>query len=188
MSNSPTIHITYPAWAHSYDDPGRHYETDRDKMGLAVALARENVLTTTGGPFGAAVFQRASGKLVSIGMNLVLPLKNSVLHAEVVALMMAEARLETFSLGKESGVEHELFTSCEPCAMCLGAVHWSGVTRLVTGATKTDVEDVKFDEGPVFTDSYRYLEDRGVAVTFGVCRVEARDVLQLYAARSGTVY
>ena len=188
MSNSPTVHIAYPAWARPFDEPGRRYESDIDKMGLAIDLARENILTNTGGPFGAAVFQRGSGKLVAIGMNLVLPLKNSVLHAEVVALMMAEARLGSFSLGKEAGVEHELFTSCEPCAMCLGAVHWSGVTRLVSGATKGDVEKIKFDEGPVFPDSYRYLEERGMATTFGVCRAEAREVLELYARRSGTVY
>ena len=157
-------------------------------MALAVALARENVVTRTGGPFGAAVFQRESGRLVAGGVNLVLPMRNSMLHAEVVAIMLAESRLKSFTLGPESGAEHELVTSCEPCAMCLGAIHWSGVSRLVTGASKADVEAIRFDEGPVYPESYRYLEQRGVSIEREVLREEARAVLSLYATMNGEIY
>jgi tRNA(Arg) A34 adenosine deaminase TadA len=157
-------------------------------MRLAIALARKNVETRTGGPFGAAVFERSSGKLVAGGVNLVLPMKNSMLHAEVVALMLAESRLQAFTLGIESGAEHELVTSCEPCAMCLGAIHWSGVNSVVTGATKQDAEETRFEEGPVFPESYHYLEQRGVTIMREVLREEARAVLQLYATMSGEIY
>lgn len=157
-------------------------------MGVAVALARENVVSRTGGPFGAAIFERTSGRLVAGGVNLVLPMKNSVLHAEIVAIMLAEAALESFTLGVESGTEHELVTSCEPCAMCLGAIHWSGVTRLVTGATKEDVEGIQFEEGPVFRESYQYLEKRGMTIRTAVLREEANAVLQLYATMNGEIY
>ena len=59
---------------------------------------------------------------------------------------------------------HELVSSCEPCAMCLGATLWSGVRRLVTGATKADAEAIGYDEGPVFPESYAHLERRGIEV------------------------
>ena len=157
-------------------------------MRLAIALARRNVESRTGGPFGAAVFERLSGKLVAGGVNLVLPMKNSMLHAEVVAIILAEHRRQSFTLGIESGTEHELVTSCEPCAMCLGAIHWSGVSSVITGATRQDAEDTRFEEGPVFPESYRYLEQRGVTFTREVLREEARAVLRLYATMSGEIY
>jgi tRNA(Arg) A34 adenosine deaminase TadA len=157
-------------------------------MRLAIALARKNVETRTGGPFGAAVFERSTGKLVAGGVNLVLPMKNSMLHAEVVAIILAEHRLQSFTLGIESGTEHELVTSCEPCAMCLGAIHWSGVSSVITGATKQDAEETRFEEGPVFPESYQYLEQRGVSIAREVLREEARAVLRLYATMSGEIY
>ena len=179
--------IEIPDWIASSAPPG-DYPTDEDRMRLVIALARRNVETRTSGPFGAAVFERSRGRLVGAGVNLVLPMRNSILHAEVVAIMVAEERLKSFTLGSETGAEHELVTSCEPCAMCLGALHWSGITRLVTGATKADVEAFRFDEGPVFPESYRYLEERGLAVRRGVLREEARAVLALYASMNGEIY
>lgn len=179
--------LEVPAWVSRIATPGA-YLTDDDRLRVAVALARENVVSRTGGPFGAAIFERSSGRLVAGGVNLVLPMKNSVLHAEVVAIMLAESVLQSFTLGTESGNEHELVTSCEPCAMCLGAIHWSGLTRLVTGATKADVEGIQFEEGPVFPESYQYLEQRGMTIRTGVLREEAKAVLQLYATMNGEIY
>jgi tRNA(Arg) A34 adenosine deaminase TadA len=181
------ILLDIPDWFTRVARPGV-YGSDEDRMGLAVALARENVVTRTGGPFGAAIFERDSGRFVAGGVNLVLPMKNSVLHAEIVAIMLAEAILGSFTLGAESGAEHELVTSCEPCAMCLGAAHWSGITRLVTGATREDVESIRFDEGPVFPESYHYLADRGVVIRREVLREKAREVLQLYVTVNGEIY
>jgi tRNA(Arg) A34 adenosine deaminase TadA len=179
--------LEVPGWLVENAVPGA-YRAGADRMRLAIALARKNVESRTGGPFGAAVFERTSGKLIAAGVNLVLAMQNSMLHAEVVAIMLAEAQLGSFSLGKESGTEYELVTSCEPCAMCLGAIHWSGVNSLVTGATKQDAEETRFEEGPVFPESYRYLEDHGVVITREVLRDEARAVLRLYATMSGEIY
>ena len=181
------IIVAPPDWLGEVAAPGA-YQGVEERMRLAIALARKNVETRTGGPFGAAIFERRSGNLVAGGVNLVLAMRNSMLHAEVVAIMMAEARLGSFTLGEESGAEHELVTSCEPCAMCLGAIHWSGVTSVVTGATKQDAEETRFEEGPVFPESYHYLEQRGVAITREVLREEARAVLRLYATMSGEIY
>ena len=83
---------------------------------------------------------------------------------------------------------HELFTSCEPCAMCLGATLWSGVQRVVCGAAREDASRLEFEEGPVFPESYNYLEHRGIAIVHNVLRDEARAVLELYRARSGKIY
>lgn len=184
----PQITVRCPAWLDDLADVGRRYASDEEKMRLAVALARENVERGTGGPFGAAVFERDTGRLVAGGVNLVVALRNSVLHGEVVALMLAEAAVGSWSLGADGLPPHELVTSCEPCAMCLGATLWSGVSRLVCGATKEDATRCGFDEGPVFPDSYAHLAARGVEVVRELCRAEAAAVLDAYRRLGGPVY
>lgn len=184
----PEADALYPAWVGSAVEWDRLYPTAEDRMRVSIALARENVEQHTGGPFGAAVFEVEAGRLVAIGMNRVVPLKNSVLHAEIVALMAAQARVGSHSLGLDELPAHELVTSCDPCAMCLGAILWGGVKRLVTGAHREDATRLNFEEGPVFPESYRYIEERGVAIVRGVLRDEAKAVLQLYRDRGGVIY
>jgi tRNA(Arg) A34 adenosine deaminase TadA len=180
-----SVRVDLPGWVADEVAWERPYDAAQDRMRLAVGLARRNVLEGTGGPFGAAVFEASTGRLVSAGVNVVVARRNSVLHAEVVAVMLAEARLGSHSL---AGAPHELVASCEPCAMCLGAALWSGVGRLVCGATGEDARAAGFDEGPVFPESYAYLERRGVEVVRGVLREEARAVLELYVSRGGPIY
>lgn len=182
------IHITHPAWLPSFVDRDRLYVGDEARMRLAIDLARQNVLHGTGGPFGAAIFERDSGRLVGVGVNSVVRLNNSALHAEMVAFMMAEADVESYTLGGDRRPGHEIFSSCEPCAMCLGAVLWSGVTRLAYAASREDADRLAFDEGPVFAQSYEYLRERGVLVTADVLREEAVAVLALYQSRGGQIY
>ncbi len=157
-------------------------------MRLAIDLSRRNVEEGTGGPFGAAVFEAGTGRLVSVGVNLVVAQWNSVLHAEIVALMMAEQQCGSHTLRGDRLPAHEIVASCDPCAMCLGAILWSGVSRVVCGADREDARGLGFDEGPVFPASYRYLEERGIEVLRGVHRDEARTVLGLYRDRGGTIY
>jgi tRNA(Arg) A34 adenosine deaminase TadA len=178
------LHIALPAWVDEVVDWDRLYRSDDDRMRLAIALSSENVVRETGGPFGSAVFDDA-GRVVSVGVNLVVALCNSTLHAEMVALMMAEQRVGFHSLRDPP---HEIATSCDPCAMCLGSILWSGVRRVVCGADREDARALGFDEGPVFDESYGYLEDRGIQATRGVLRDEARSVLQLYRGRGGPIY
>jgi tRNA(Arg) A34 adenosine deaminase TadA len=187
-STHPTIHIEYPDWVDEVVDWQRRFDSDHDRMRLAIAVSRENVTRGTGGPFGAAIFERDSGRLVSIGMNSVVRFNNCTLHGEMVAFMMAQRRLGSFTLGAPNLPSHELFTSCDPCAMCLGAALWSGVRRVVCGAAREDASRLNFEEGPVFPESYRYLEERGVAIEHNVLRDEARAVLELYRATSGKIY
>ena len=184
----PKIEIALPDWVAAVIDFSRVYPDPEDRMRLAILLSRENILRETGGPFGAAIFESDSGRLVSVGVNLVVPLRNSSLHAEIVAFMMAQARLGSFTLSAEGLPAHELVTSCDPCAMCLGATLWAGVRKVTCGASRDDAGEIFFDEGPVFPESFDYLESRGIEVVHGVLRDEAREVLALYAQRSGTIY
>ena len=184
----PKIEIELPVWVNQVVDFNRTYPTVEARMRLAIELSRENILRDTGGPFGAAIFESESGRLISVGVNLVVPLNNSALHGEMVAFMAAQSRLSTFTLKAEGLPAHELITSCDPCAMCLGATLWAGVRRVVCGASRDDAGEIFFDEGPVFPESYEYLRSRGIEVVHGVLRDEARAVLGLYARRSGTIY
>jgi len=182
------IRISLPTWAGELAARREAYPAAEDRMRLAIELSRENVLRKAGGPFGAAVFERHSGRVVGVGVNSVVRLANSTLHGEVVALMMAQRRLGSYTLKAADQPEHELVTSCEPCAMCLGAILWSGVTRVVCGAAREDATRLAFEEGPVFPESYQYLERLGVEFTRDVLRDEARAVLELYRTAGGEVY
>ena len=184
----PVIHIEYPAWVDEVVDWDRPYYSDTDRMRVAIAVAKANVERETGGPFGAAIFETVSGRLVSVGMNSVVRYNNCVLHGEMFAFMMAQQRVSSFTLKTSTLPRHELYTSCEPCAMCLGTTLWSGVQRVVYGATREDATILNFEEGPVFPESYKYLEDRGIEIVRQVMRDEARSVLELYRTRSGRIY
>ncbi|HEX5829344.1 MAG TPA: nucleoside deaminase [Gemmatimonadaceae bacterium] len=190
MLPSPPLSITVslPAWTAEVVPWERHFPTDEDRMRLTIALARENVLRETGGPFGAAVFAMDTGALVAVGVNGVVRQRNAALHGEMMAYMLAQHRVGSYTLDAPGLPPHELVTSCEPCAMCLGATLWSGVRRVVIGARREDALAIGFDEGPVFSESYAYLEQRGVAIRRDVLRDEARAVLELYRHREGAIY
>ena len=183
-----TVLITWPDWIQETVAFGTRYDTDDNRMRVAIELARQNVVRGTGGPFGAAIFERSTGALLSVGVNSVVRLNNSALHAEMLAVMMAQHRLGSYTLAGSPSASYELVSSCDPCAMCLGAVLWSGVGRMVTGADRDDATALGFEEGPVFPQSYVYLQERGVAVTRSVLRQEAASVLELYRRQGGQIY
>lgn len=163
------------------------FSTVQGRMGVVVGASRENVKQQTGGPFGAGVFDSA-GRLISLGVNIVEASNCSVLHAEIVAIALAQKALGRYDLS-DGGKEHyELVTSTEPCAMCFGAVPWSGVSRLVCGARDEDARSIGFDEGPKLANWVEALEERGIAVVRDVLREEAAAVLREYAEAGGTIY
>ena len=182
------ITLHQPAWIHEHlaNLPGQVAD-DTERMALAIELARLNTEHGTGGPFGAAVFE-SSGRLVAVGVNVVVPDSCSFAHAEMTALGAAQQRLKTYDLGAEGLPQHELVTSTEPCAMCMGAVPWSGVRRLVCGARDEDARAVGFDEGPKIAEWPKELQARGIAVVRDVLRDEAAGVLRGYADGGGRIY
>jgi tRNA(Arg) A34 adenosine deaminase TadA len=173
-----------PAWIALELDLEQRYSDDEAKMALAIDLATRNV-AHGGGPFGAAVFDTATGAVVSVGANWVVGQRSSLLHAEVTAIAFAQARLGTHTL---AGAARELVSSSEPCAQCLGATAWSGVRRIVCGAAASDAEAIGFDEGPRPLDWEAELERRGIRVTRGVLAARARSVLSDYSTRGGLIY
>ena len=185
--SDPKAIIQNPTWITEYLDPQRTYTTDDEKMALTIELSRKNVEQKTGEPFGAAIFQCDTGELIAVGVSQVVRKYNSVHHAEMTAIMLAEHKLQAYNL-RADGKPYELFSSCDPCAMCLGATHWSGVRRLVCGAGRDDAQGIGFDEGPVFPESYQYLKERGVEVVRGVRSAEAAEVITAYFSGGGLIH
>ncbi len=185
----PTVEIELPAWIEEVlPDPDRFYPDVAARMALVIDLARGNVDAGTGGPFGAGIFDMQSGRLVAPGVNRVIPGNCSVAHAEITAIMLAQKIMGTYDLGAAGLPPMELISSTEPCAMCLGAVVWSGVRRLVCGARDEDARGIGFDEGPKPIDWMAALEGRGIQVIRDVARNNALAVLKRYVDRGGVVY
>lgn len=153
-------------------------------MAVAVELAERNAVEG-GGPFGAAVFS-GDGAFVAPGVNRVVPSSVAVAHAEIVAIGLAGQVLGSWDIAAHG--RFELYTSTEPCAMCLGAVPWSGVEHLVCGARDGDARAVGFDEGNKPSDWVTDLVGAGIRVTRDVLRERAAAVLQSYASSGGAIY
>ncbi|MGB8020622.1 MAG: hypothetical protein WCF04_05295 [Candidatus Nanopelagicales bacterium] len=183
-----TLSLSLPAWVADWPEPDPLACTD-DRMRAVLGLAKRNVEEGSGGPFAAGVFERESGRLVSIGVNRVLPENNSLAHAEILALGLAHATAGTFDLGEPGRPRLQLVSSSQMCAMCLGAVVWSGVSEVVYASTTADVVGtVGFDEGPMPLDYAEQLLRRGISVLPQVLREEGVKVLQRYVAVGGVVY
>jgi tRNA(Arg) A34 adenosine deaminase TadA len=161
-------------------------ESAEQRMKLAVTLAAENVKHHTGGPFGAIVVEEQGNRLLGVGVNLVTALELSMAHAEMVAIALAQSAAGDWNLGAAGKVQ--LVTSCEPCAMCFGAVPWSGVSSMIWGAGKEDAESAGFDEGDKPRDWVESLERRGIRTQGGILREQASAVLARYARRDGAIY
>jgi tRNA(Arg) A34 adenosine deaminase TadA len=172
--------IRLPEWLASWATPVAP-ASDAAAMELAVQVARENVARRSGGPFGACVRADATGEIIGVGVNLAMTSGNPVLHAETVALSLAGKRLEA-----AGGVT--LFTSCEPCIMCLGASHWAGVRRIVSAASKADAEAAGFAEGAGTRELRAEMAARGVVFQDGLLRDEGAAVLKLYVLSGGAIY
>lgn len=152
-------------------------------MDLAIAIARESS-GGGGGPFGAVVATE-EGTLVSFGWNAVIPACDSTAHAEVVAIRRAELRLGVPRLRGDDLPPLVLYASCAPCILCTGAIHWSGIPRVVTAARREDAEAIGFVEGTVDLDVPEFLESRGIAYRGDFRRAGALRVLAEY---QGPIY
>jgi tRNA(Arg) A34 adenosine deaminase TadA len=176
-----------PAWVKPFlVDWQQPKSSISERMRLAIALSMESVLQKTGGPFGAVVVHEQTGELVSVGINLVTTAGLSIAHAEMVALSLAQLSMGQWNLSHSGPMQ--LVTSCEPCAMCFGALPWSGISSLVCGARKQDAEAAGFDEGDKPDQWVRSLERRGIEVERGVLRSEAAEVLAFYRDNGGPIY
>lgn len=180
-----TAPIAMPQWLRekeiAYAD--RPMIGDEAKMRFVVELAVENVRHDTGGPFAAAIFDLRTDRLIATGVNRVVPARQSWAHAEMTAFAHAQNKLDTVSL---AGCM--LVTSCEPCAMCSGATPWSGVEKMIYGATREMAESVGFDEGYKGEHWREEFVKRGIAVTGPLLGEEALAPFALYRQKNGKIY
>lgn len=185
------IALSLPDWA-SAELAARvslPFPTLEDRVRFTIGLARANFERDTGGPFGAAVFEEDSGRLVSVGVNRVVPLRCSSAHAELMALSLAQRSVGTHDLGAAGHPARQLVVNWCPCAMCCGAVVWSGVRSLVIAGSGPDLERVTgFDEGPIHPDWASELTRRGVRVTDGILRQESLQMFDDFAKSGRPVY
>lgn len=187
MSLARECRLSLPAWVPDFVlSRALAPADDAACMRLAIDLALENVRHGAGGPFGAVVVDSRSGELISVGLNRVIDTHLSVAHAEIMALCLAQARLGDWNLARDR--ELTLVSTCEPCAMCFGAIPWAGIRRMVCGSRKQDAEAAGFDEGEKPENWRRCLEQRGIEVRLDVLRDEANRVFALYANRGGEIY
>ncbi|MEU7875715.1 nucleoside deaminase [Dactylosporangium sp. NPDC049140] len=180
---------TLPGWVtEELRGVDRMLPDTEDRMRLAHRLAGRNHLEGTGGPFAAVVSAAGSGEVLAVGVNLVLASGLSGMHAEVVALCLAQAGAGTWDLGGAGRPPVELAVNWRPCAMCYGAVLWSGVARLVIAGEGDEVEHLTgFDEGPMRPDWKEQLAARGVEVHTDVLREEALATFREYGERPDVV-
>ena len=124
-------------------------------MKEAIRLAVENVKAGLGGPFSALVVRE--GELIASGVNRVTSTNDPTAHAEVVAIRAACRELSSFQL---TGCE--LYTSCEPCPMCLGAIFWARPTRFYCAATREDAALAGFDDAHIYDELKRAPGERSI--------------------------
>lgn len=120
-------------------------QTQIDFMKKAIALAKEGMLAGNGGPFGCVIVK--DGKIIGQGSNMVLRTNDPTAHAEVVAIRDACKTLNHFQL---EGCE--VYTSCEPCPMCLGAIFWARPSKVFYACTKEDAADAGFDDQFIYQE------------------------------------
>lgn len=127
--------------------------TANDHMRRAISLAEDNASSGNGGPFGAVIVK--DGKVVAEGSNTVTVDNDPTAHAEVNAIRRACAVLGTFDL---SGCE--LYTSCEPCPMCLAACYWAHISRVYYAAGRDDAAAAGFDDDMIYVEVAKPLDER----------------------------
>ena len=159
------------------------------RMRWVIELARANVVRDTGGPFAAAVFDQQTGRPVAIGVNRVVPGRCSSAHAEVMALSLAQQAVAGHDLGGPGQPAHQIVVNWAPCAMCCGAICWSGVRSVVIAGSGPEMEALTgFDEGPIHPRWQDELRRRGIAVQEGLLRDEALGAFREFAASGRQVY
>lgn len=148
-------------------------------MRAAVQLAENGMRSGRGGPFGCVVVRR--GEVVGRGSNRVTSTNDPTAHAEVVAIRDACTALGTFQL-----TDCELYTSCEPCPMCLAAIYWARIPQVFYGNTRADAAAIGFDDDFIYQQIPLPPEQRTVKMEL-LLRDEAQTAFQEWAAKTDKI-
>jgi guanine deaminase len=149
-------------------------------MQEAIGLSFKAMRTGAGGPFGAIIVKE--GKIIASGMNKVTANNDPTAHAEVVAIREACQVLQTFQL---TGCE--LYTSCEPCPMCLGAIYWARPDKIYFANSKKDAADAGFDDQFIYEELNLSLSERKVAAE-QLCRKDALKAFEEWKTKTDKVH
>jgi tRNA(Arg) A34 adenosine deaminase TadA len=150
-------------------------EQDKRFMERAIELARAGVAANDGGPFGAVVVR--DGKIVGEGNNRVTSTNDPTAHAEIIAIRNACQNLETFQLDGCT-----IYTSCEPCPMCLGAIYWARPKGVFYACTRDDAAKIGFDDRFIYQELKKPNEEREM-VLVSIMREEALAVFNTWSVK-----
>lgn len=141
-------------------------------MRIAIQLSAKNVTEGLGGPFGAVVVK--DGEIIGESANTVRQTIDPTAHAEIAAIRLACTNLNTIDLTGAT-----IYTSCEPCPMCLGAIYWSGISAIYYGNTKKDAAEIDFDDEFIYKEIEKPLESRKLPIK-QLLRNEAQHAFKLW--------
>lgn len=146
-----------------------HNSQDEHFLQITIEIAEKNI-AIGGGPFGAIIVK--NGNIIASSGNKVRIMNDPTAHAEIEAIRLACSKIKSFSLENCT-----IFSSCEPCPMCLGAIYWAKISRLVYGASKKDAARGGFDDNKIYTEIAKPNEDREIP-TFHLALPEAQQVFE----------
>jgi tRNA(Arg) A34 adenosine deaminase TadA len=150
-----------------------------DFMRAAIRLARSKMRSNCGGPFGTVIVRR--GKIIARGWNQVVSANDPTAHAEMTAIRTACAKLKTFRL-----TDCEIYTSCEPCPMCLAAIYWARIAKIHYANTRRDASQIGFDDDFLYREMARPFGKRQIPMQ-QLLRPEALAVFAEWQARPDKV-
>jgi guanine deaminase len=153
-------------------------ELKENWMNRAIELSNENV-ANGGGPFGAIIVK--NGKIVGEGVNRVTSNNDPTAHAEVEAIRNACRNLQTFELD-----DCEIYTSCEPCPMCLSAIYWSHLSKIFYGNTKKDAAQINFDDDFIYQEIPKAPQERKIPM-LQLSRSEALKAFELWTEKTDKI-
>lgn len=148
-------------------------------MQVAIELSRKGITAEKGGPFGAVVVK--DGEIIGRGYNQVAAANDPTAHAEIMAIRDACKRLGTFQL---TGCE--IYTSCEPCPMCIGAIYWARPERVYFANTREDAAAISFDDSFIYGEIRKPLAERKIEM-IQMNREEAQKVFKQWAAKANKI-
>jgi len=154
-------------------------ELDEYFMRYAISLAQNGINDGKGGPFGAVIVK--NGEIVGEGCNQVTSTNDPTAHAEIVAIRNACWNLNSFQLD-----DCVIYTSCEPCPMCLGAIYWARPTKIFFACTREDAANIGFDDDFIYEEILLPIEERGIE-TVKFLREEGLSVFESWANKDDKI-
>jgi tRNA(Arg) A34 adenosine deaminase TadA len=148
-------------------------------MAKAIELAKKGINSNAGGPFGAVVVK--NGKVIAEGYNKVTSKNDPTAHAEVVAIRKACKKLNSFQLD-----DCVIYTSCEPCPMCLGAIYWARPKKVYYACTREDAANIDFDDQFIYTEISKKINGRQIPF-INILRNEASKVFKNWAEKEDKI-